>query len=101
MLNKIFGKKEDEQVPDSSPSGSRKQENKQYAMGKHTDIVPSGYMAGESFWMEQKSLSSDPELHNLRNMTRHPNTITIEQDIKQIDAKEHNAPPEPVVGAMH
>jgi hypothetical protein len=39
-------------------------------------------MAGESFWMEQKSLSSDPELHNLRNMTRHPNTITIDQDIK-------------------
>ena len=82
MLNKLFGKKEQDQVPASSPKGSPKQGNKQYAMGKHIDIVPSGYMAGESFWMEQKSLSSDSELHNMRNMTQHPNAITIEQEIK-------------------
>ena len=82
MLNKLFGKKEHEQVPASSSKDSPKQENKQYAMGKHIDILPTGYIPGESFWTEQKPSSSDAELHNMRNMTHHPNAISIEQDIK-------------------
>ena len=62
-------------------------------MGKHIDIIPEGYIPGEDLWTEHKQLSSDFELHNIRNNTHHPNTISMKDDIKEINEKEHHAAP--------